>query len=216
MKIKHFLVYVLIGAVMFVSGCDKKKEQQQNPNLLNLNVNEQIKDIPDMTIEYEYGLDKPDLSQKIDGIKPGTSYWHYYDGEQIIAIASDSVHPLDNLNNMVKINRIYEFPRSRPYGFEPERLIRIKVSFSYSPSYYTVRYWNEQYIGNASAYENYFQTMEVENDTIILPDGSNELNEEYGNGYIIEIKAVWESLNGIEGEGYAYYSFFVTNNILTE
>jgi hypothetical protein len=180
-----FICFSVILAIAF-----GRTNQRNKTYLLNLNMNEQIIDVPEMTIEYGPGLDVPGLIRLIEWVKSGTSYWHYYNGKQIIAINSDSMHPLDNFENMVKI----------------QGTKKIKIFFPNAPSHYFIRYWNEKYIGDASAYENYFQTMEIKNDTIDLPD----LNY----GYIFEIKAVWELLNGIKGEGYANYSFFVTSNVL--
>jgi hypothetical protein len=85
---------------------------------------------------------------------------------------------------------------------------KIKILFEYKPSYYTVRYWPENYIGDESAYEMYFQTIDVEDDIIIFPIQNQK------GGYIFELKAVWESINGINGiQGEACYAFFLGNII---
>jgi hypothetical protein len=129
-----------------------------------------------MVIEYGPGFDfeTPDDGQiyhshpalLVDFIKPGASYWHYYDGKEIVTLSSDAVHPLDNFNNKVRISGTN----------------KIRISFSYPPSRYTVSYWHEKYIGDFSTYEDNFETMEIENAVIELPD--------LDHGYIFEIKAV--------------------------
>jgi len=189
-KIK-FVVIVLL-----VCSCTNKNSPNKNTiqiDTSNLNVNEQINDVPEMPIQYGYGLDVPGLIILIDFIKPGTSSWSYFDGNNIINFVMDSTHPLDSSNNLPKI----------------EKTNKIKISFPNPPSHYTVRYWTENYIGDTSAYEMYFQTIDVKDDTINLP------NEELG--YVFEVKAVWESVNGIKNiQGYANYAFFVSGNIIKQ
>jgi hypothetical protein len=181
----------LVVIVLSVCSCTNKNTIQIDTS--NLNVSEQIMDVPEMPIQYGGGLDVPGLIILVDFIKPGTSGWSYFNGNDIINFVMDSKHPLDSSNNLPKI----------------EKTKKIKISFSNPPSYYTVRYWTENYIGDASAYEMYFQIMDVKDDTINLP------NEELG--YIFEVKAVWESVNGIKNiQGYANYAFFVLGNIIKE
>jgi hypothetical protein len=184
----------LVIIVLLVCSCTNKNVQNKNTvqiDTSDLNVSGQIIDVPEMAIEYGPGLDVPGLIILIDFIKPGTSSWSYFDGNNIVNFVMDSTHPLDSSNNLPKI----------------EKTNKIKISFPNLPNYYTVRYWAENYIGDTSAYEMYFQTIDVKNDTINLP------NEELG--YVFEVKAVWESVNGIKNvQGNANYAFFVSRNVI--
>ena len=144
------------------------------------NTNRQIKNIPEMAIEYEHN---------IEYVKPGAAKWSYSTILGIIHILQDSMHPLEYSNAVLKI----------------EKTDKIKISILYAPDYYTARYWTENYIGDTETNEQYFQTIDVNNGIIIVP------NEEAGK--IFEVTAIWESVNGIKGiQGYAKYVFYVSNN----
>ena len=167
-------IYIVIIALL-VCSCDSQ----------------QIKDPPDMVIEYGYGLDTPGFDTTIEYIKPGARSWAYSTITGIVHMIADSSHPLESW---------YPYPKI-------EKTNKVKINISYSPDYYTVIYWPEKYIGNADTKEFDFQTIDVIDNIIIMP------NEE--SGYVFRVRAVWESVNGIKGtQGYADYVFFVSNNLM--
>jgi len=152
---------------------------------------QQIKYPPDMKLEprRELILETSALDIILATIKPGGFSWAYstITGEK--HMIADSLHPLHDVyfKDMPKI----------------EKIDKVKMTFSYPPDYYVVRYWPEEYIGD-DPIENdqYAKTIDVDEGIIILP------NEE--QGLVIEVKAVWESVNDIkETQGDAYYVFFV-------
>jgi hypothetical protein len=140
-----------------------------------------------MVIEYGYGLDTPGFDTTIEYIKPGARSWAYSTITGTVHMVADSIHPLDSLNFMPKI----------------EKTNKIRLSISYPPNYYTVVYWPENFIGDPETKEFDFQEANIIDNVINLP------NEE--SGYVFQVKAVWESINGIKGtQGYANYVFFVS------
>jgi hypothetical protein len=146
---------------------------------------QQIKTPPDMIIEYGYGLDTPGFDIIIKEIKPAPFSWAYSTITGTTHMVADSFHPLDNLNIPLKIGKTN----------------KVKINILYPSDYYIVRYWPKSCIGDPDAYEQYFQTIDVNNDIIILPKEETE--------YIFEVKAVWESVNGIKGiKGDANYVFY--------
>jgi len=146
---------------------------------------QQIKYPPDMIIEYGYGLDTPGFDTLSETIKPGATSWAYSTITRTEHFIVDSLHPLD----------------SKYTGPNIEKTNKVKMSISYPPDYYVARYWPEEYIGDPVTKDQYFQTIDVDGDIIILP------NEE--SGYVFEVKAVWESVNSIKGtQGYADYVFY--------
>jgi hypothetical protein len=147
--------------------------------------NKQIKNIPEMAIEY-------DLDNTIfEYIKLGAAQWSYSTIFGITHFIADSMHPLEYDAVVPKLRKTD----------------KIKIKISYPPDYYTARYWTENYIGDPEKNEQYFQTIDVNNGIIILP------NED--TGHIFEVTAVWESVNNIKGtQGYAKYVFFIPNNYI--
>ena len=156
-------------------------------------LNKQIKEIPDMMIEYGDGLDNPLLNTSSAYVKHGTASWMYYIiGNKKGGFIADGLHPLDE----------------NYYNFMPklEKTDKIKISISYPPDYYTVKYWSEDYIGDYDKFKQYeqnYQTLDVNDGIIILPND--------GIGHVFLVNAIWESVNGIKDtQGYAYYSFFIS------
>ena len=142
----------------------------------------QVKSIPELKIEYGYGLDNPELNKSITYVGHGTASWRYKKG----GIEADTPHPLENTYIMPKL----------------DKTDKIKISISYPPDYYTVRYWTENYIGDPQTNNQYYKTLDINKGIIILP------NE--GLGHVFQVIATWESVNGIKDvQGYASYVFFV-------
>lgn len=149
---------------------------------------QQIKNPPDMIIEYGYGLDTSEFDTLIEYIKPGAASWAYSTIKGTVHIIADSSHPLDSWHIYPKIKKTN----------------KVRINISYSPDYYTVIYWPEKYIGNPDTKEFDFQRTDIIDNMIIIP------NEE--SGYVFLVKAVWESVNGLKGiQGYVNYVFFVSN-----
>ena len=148
----------------------------------------QIKNPPDMIIEYGYGLDTPGLDTFIATVKPGARSWSYSTLFGPTHMMTDAMHPLDSSYPMPKIGKTN----------------RVKMSISYPPDYYTVVYWPEELIGHPETIFDPQRTDVIDN-MIVLPNGES--------GYVFLVRAVWESVNGINGtEGYADYVFFASKN----
>ena len=188
--------------------------------------NKQIRNIPEMAIEYDLDnkscsetsvseqlpyknriftafrrenarlvrqlAELPNKSNTIsEYIKPGAAQWSYSTIFGITHFIADSIHPLENHAIVPKLRKTD----------------KIKISISYPPNYYTARYWTENYIGDPEKNEQYFQTIDVNNGILIVPDEDS--------GHIFEVTAVWESVNNIKGtQGYAKYVFFIPNNYI--
>ena len=150
------------------------------------NSSKQIKDIPDLMIEYESGLDNSEANNFVTYVKYGSASWAYGTQFQWRGFITDAPHPLEKTYNMPKL----------------EMTDKIKISISYQPDYYTVKYWTENYIGDPQTNDQYYQTLDVNDGIITLP------NKDLG--YVFQVSAIWESVNGIKNiKGYANYVFFV-------
>jgi hypothetical protein len=114
----------------------------------------------------------------------GTYSWSFENEDGITtAIESDSAHPLDSVGQMPEIEKTDDM-----------RIIELK--FLIPPTSYTVRRWENKYIGDAQAYEQYYETADVSDNAIVLSDDGKE--------YVYEVYATWP-------QGNAHYSFYVTS-----
>lgn len=180
-----FDIFIERGEGIILKGLDMKKLFLNNKIVFFIllvtslitfftgcNINEQIKDIPTLQLIYQQ-----DNKTKKTILPPGTATWHY--GDSIIH--ADAFHPLDAIGKIPEI--------------EKEDLAEIKLNFSLPPTSYTVRVWTEEYIGNNEAYEDYYEEVDISNDTLMVPE--DDL------GYIYLVHAFWP-------QGNVHYSFYVT------
>jgi hypothetical protein len=170
-----------MALILNLFGCSTNKTTKNN--IYNREADEQFIDIPDMTIIY--GTEQLSIL-----VKHGTAGWNYFYNNNITSFVADGAHPLQNYDYMPKIKRT-------------GTVTELKLSFAYPPTKITARYWTNDYIGDVTAFEKYFQVAEVNDNTIVLP------TEE--KGYIYEVKAEWENTNGTERAGYSNYAFYVSN-----
>jgi hypothetical protein len=152
-------------------------------NTCNGETAEQFIGIPDMTIMY--GTKQLNIL-----VKHGTAGWNYFYNNKITSFVADGLHPLQDYDHMPKIKRT-------------GTIIELKLSFAYPPTKITARYWANDYIGDATAFEKHFQTAEINGNIIVLPSEKK--------GYIYEVKAEWENTNGTQRRGYSNYSFYVSD-----
>lgn len=139
-----------------------------------ISFNSQPKDVPQLKLKYIEGGEKHTTTALL-----GTRSWRRWTS----AYSADSLHPLDSVGYMPEIRKT-------------EELKEITLSFAFAPDEYSVRYWTEDNIGEIETNETNDITVEMIDNTIILPEG--EL------GLIYEIHAIWT-------QGDAYYSFYITN-----
>lgn len=131
--------------------------------------------VPTMKLQYTV----EGKTEKVS-VKHGTSSWNNIFGSR----QSDSLHPLDSVGRMQEIEKT-------------DDIKELHIEFSSPPTSYTARRWKESYIRNEDAYENYYERLDVSDNTIYLPDD--------GRGYIYEVHAIWP-------QGNVYYAFYVTND----
>lgn len=136
--------------------------------------NIQPKDVPQLQLQYIEGGEKHKATALL-----GTRSWRRWNS----AYSADSLHPLDSVGFMPVITKT-------------EELKVITLSFASAPDEYSARYWTEDNIGKIEEYETKDTAVEINNNTITLPE--SEL------GLIYEIHAIWS-------QGDAYYSFYITN-----
>ena len=135
--------------------------------------------IPSLQLEYI----KEDTIESIN-IPRGTASWNYKNR----GIEVDAPHPLDAVGSIPEIVKI-------------EDSLEIKLEFSSLPTTYTVKCWAHEYIENNEAYENYYEDVEITNDTLTIPNDKA--------GYIYLVHALWP-------QGNAYYGFNVINSLYTD
>ncbi|MDD4113774.1 MAG: hypothetical protein PHC56_12215 [Herbinix sp.] len=135
--------------------------------------------IPSLQLEYIKG----DTIESIN-IPRGTASWNYKNR----GIEVDAPHPLDAVGSIPEIVKI-------------EDSLEIKLEFSSLPTTYTVKCWAHEYIENNEAYENYYEDVEITNDTLTIPNDKA--------GYIYLVHALWP-------QGNAYYGFNVINSLYTD
>jgi len=185
----------MVIIVILVCSCNNKNTHNiptdlsrldTNEHVSEIDINKQITEIPELLIHYGPGLEVDGSNIKIETAKAGTASWSYYNGENIMSWEQCGLHTLDSSDYIPII----------------EGQNKIKISFTYEPDSYTVRYWPMKYLGDAYTFEMNFETMDVIDNIIIIPD--EEL------GYVFEFSAVWEAINGIsELQGNAYYGFII-------
>lgn len=142
------------------------------------NGTEQVKDVPEMKLEYTVDGEPYQMS-----ILSGTSSWSIDNRDGTITREeTDSPNPLDAAGHLPEIVKIVD-------------LEALKINFSLTPDSYTVRRWKDSYIGNAQAYEDYYEVVEILDNTITLAND--------GQGYVYEVHATWS-------QGNAYYAFHIT------
>jgi hypothetical protein len=135
--------------------------------------------IPSLQLEYI----KEDTIESIN-IPRGTASWNYKNR----GIEVDAPHPLDAVGSIPEIVKI-------------EDSLEIKLEFSSLPTSYTVRCWALEYIQNNEAYENYYEDVEITNDSFTIPNDKA--------GYVYLVHALWP-------QGNAYYGFNVINSLYTD
>jgi hypothetical protein len=133
--------------------------------------------VPYLGLRYITRGDKYNLTALL-----GTYSWRYENEDGTMAgIEADSLHPLDAVKDL-------------PAIIKSDDMSEIELIFSMPPDLFTVRRWLDKYSGDAQAYGQYYEMMEVSNKAVAL---SND-----GNGYVYEIHATWQ-------QGNAYYAFYV-------
>lgn len=173
-----FYAFILLILCLLCGGCTTSDDVETAETELSNNI-EPSADVP--VIYIEYTLDGEELQMQIAAT---TSSWkiEQEDGTGVNA-NSDGSNPLDSTANLEEIEKTDE-------------LTALKISFSLIQESYTVRCWPDNYIGQPEAYEDYYEQVDVSEDTIVLPND--------GQGYVYEVYAIWS-------QGEAYYSFYVVN-----
>lgn len=174
-KKSAYLIILLLSTLVIFTGC-VKHEQIEDDSLEDIPLEDMsIEDIPSLQLVY-IGDDRTETIT----VPRGTASWRYKDR----GIESDAPHPLDAVGSIAEI-------------IKTEDLLEIKLDFSSQPTSYTVRCWTLEYIQNNEAYDNFYEEVEITNDTLTVP------NDEAG--YIYLIHAFWS-------QGNVYYGFNVFNS----
>ena len=97
-----------------------------------------------------------------------------------VTTETDAPHPLE-FGRICTIN-------------QAENLKELELRFALAPDSFTVKRWDDSYIGNAQKYSNHFGPVEFSGNTISF---SND-----GVGYVYEVSANWP-------QGRAYYGFYL-------
>lgn len=98
-------------------------------------------------------------------------------------IHNDTLHPLDCADEIRKIDK-------------KDDMNKVEMKFSLPPDSYTVQRWQDKYIGDANANDQYYETVNISDNSITLSDDEK--------GYVYEVRAIW-------AQGNVYYCFYIVN-----
>ena len=183
--IKNTALIMALPLLLCLAACEPAAEAPVSPDASDLSAapsDPQLTTPPVMQVFYPVNGSIFSLS-----VNYGASYWSYENEDGTgVHTSTDAPHPLSDIINIPAIQMA-------------DRPGELEISFSPMPDSFTVRRWDESYIGVRAAYEKDYTEPAVTEGRVALAGD--------GRGHVYLVTAQWP-------QGSAQYSFYVSGTTL--